>query len=149
MYRSSKSGKKHFVRRQSLITLNRYVYITHSTAQYLDVCADIAAPLGKVCSIVQANVNFYGTQFLSKSLTFVWCWLGTKRYHGDFSEAHHDMFEELAEYIDAGKIKCHLTQRLRLTAGGIKEAHRLIQSGKMIGKVALGISEDGEGQIFS
>jgi NADPH:quinone reductase-like Zn-dependent oxidoreductase len=59
------------------------------------------------------------------------------------------MLEELAEYIDAGKIKCHLTRRLRLTAEGIKEAHRLIESGKMIGKVALGVSENGVGQPFS
>ncbi len=107
------------------------------------------APLGKVCSIVQADVKFYGTQFLSKSLTFAWCWLGTKPYHGDKSEAHHDMLEELAEYIDAGKIKCHITQRLRLTAEGIKEAHRMIVSGRMMGKVALGTSEKGEGLAFS
>jgi NADPH:quinone reductase-like Zn-dependent oxidoreductase len=107
------------------------------------------APLGKVCSIVQADVRFYGTHFLSKSLTFAWCWLGTKPYHGDQSEAHHDMLEELAECIDAGKIKCHLTRRLKLTAEGIKEAHRLIESGKMIGKVALGVSENGVGQPFS
>ena len=129
--------------------LDRYIYITHSTAQYLDVCADIVAPLGKVCSIVQGDVRFYGTQFMSKSLTFVWCWLGSKTYHGDQSESHHDMLEELADYIDAGKIKSHLTRRLRLTAEGIKEAHRLIMSGKMIGKVALGRSENGEGQLFS
>ncbi len=115
----------------------------------MDVCADIVAPLGKVCSIVQADVNFYGTQFLSKSLTFAWCWLGSKPYHGDQSEAHHEMLEELAEYIDAGKIKCHLTRRLRLTAEGIKEAHRMIESGTMVGKVALGRSENGEGQAFS
>lgn len=113
------------------------------------MCADIVAPLGKVCSIVQADVNFYGTQFLSKSLTFAWCWLGSKPYHGDQSEAHHEILEELAEYIDAGKIKCHLTRRLRLTAEGIKEAHRMIESGTMVGKVALGRSENGEGQAFS
>lgn len=115
----------------------------------MDVCADIVAPLGKVCSIVQADVKFYGTQFLSKSLTFAWCWLGSKPYHGDQSEAHHDMLEELAIYIDAGKIKCHLTRRSRLTAEGIREAHRMIESGKMFGKVALGRLEEGEGQAFS
>lgn len=129
--------------------LDRYIYITHSTAQYMDVCAAIVAPLGKVCSIVQADVKFYGTQFMSKSLTFAWCWLGSKPYHGDQSEAHHNMLEKLAKNIDAGKINCHLTWRSRLTAEGIREAHRIIESGKMFGKVALGRSEKGGGQAFS
>ncbi|KAE8381968.1 chaperonin 10-like protein [Aspergillus bertholletiae] len=119
----------------------KYVFITHSTAQYLDVCSDIIAPLGKVCSIVQsADINMYGTQFMSKSLTFVWCWLGSKSYHGVESD-QGEMLEQLSALIDAGKIKCHLTRRLKLDLDGVKEAHRIVESGKAIGKVALGFSE--------
>ncbi|KAE8389654.1 hypothetical protein BDV23DRAFT_194313 [Aspergillus alliaceus] len=119
----------------------RYVYITHSTARYLGVCSDIIAPLGKVCSIVQsADMSMYGTQFMSKSLTFVWCWLGSRLYHG-VETNQGDMMEELSVLIDAGKIKCHLTKRLKLDLEGVKEAHRILESGKAIGKVALGVSE--------
>ncbi|PIG83023.1 quinone oxidoreductase [Aspergillus arachidicola] len=119
----------------------KYVYITHSTAQYLGVCSDIIAPLGKVCSIVQSSdINMYGTQFMSKSLTFVWCWLGSKMYHGVETD-QGEMLEELSALIDTGKIKCHLTRRLQLNLEGIKEAHRILESGKAIGKVGLGLSE--------
>ncbi|KAE8423473.1 hypothetical protein BDV36DRAFT_306007 [Aspergillus pseudocaelatus] len=119
----------------------KYVYITHSTTQYLGVCSDIIAPLGKVCSIVQsADMNMYGTQFMSKSLTFVWCWLGSRMYHGVKTD-QWEMLEELSTFIDAGKIKCHLTRRLQLNLEGIKEAHRILESGKAIGKVGLGLCE--------
>ncbi|KAE8406547.1 hypothetical protein BDV37DRAFT_280823 [Aspergillus pseudonomiae] len=115
----------------------KYVYITYSTSQYLGVCSDIIAPLGKVCSIVQSpDMNMYGTQFMSKSLTFVWCWLGSRMYHGVDTNQWKKL-EELSALIDAGKIKCHLTRRLQLDLEGIKEAHRILESGKAIGKTIL------------
>ncbi|GAB1210693.1 hypothetical protein APSETT445_009489 [Aspergillus pseudonomiae] len=121
----------------------KYVYITYSTSQYLGVCSEIIAPLGKVCSIVQsADMNMYGTQFMSKSLAFVWCWLGSRMYHG-LDTNQWKILEELSALIDAGKIKCHLTRRLQLDLEGIKEAHRILEAGKAIGKVGLGLSEGG------
>lgn len=59
------------------------------------------------------------------------------------------MLEELSGYVDAGKIKCHLTQRLKLTVAGLRKAHGLIESGKCIGKVSLGTDEEGEGEPFT
>lgn len=87
-------------------------------------------------------MNMYGTQFMSKSLTFVWCWLGSRLYHGVETD-QGEMLEELSALIDAGKIKCHLTRRLQLNLEGIKEAHKILESGKAIGKVGLGLSEGG------
>ena len=57
----------------------RYVFITHTpTSGYLEPAAKILAPFGKVCSIVQdKEMPMYGTEFMAKSLTFVWALLGT------------------------------------------------------------------------
>jgi len=33
----------------------KYIFITHSTTPYLKPCAEICAPFGKVCSIVQTK----------------------------------------------------------------------------------------------
>jgi NADPH:quinone reductase-like Zn-dependent oxidoreductase len=90
----------------------------------------------------------YGTKFLSKSLTFAWAWLGTRTFHNVDRAAHHIMLEELSEYIDSGKIKCHLTQRLKLNVDGLRKAHGMIESGKTIGKIALGVDEEGTGEAF-
>ncbi|TVY84068.1 Zinc-type alcohol dehydrogenase-like protein [Lachnellula suecica] len=126
----------------------KYIFILSSTEQYLSVASDICAPLGKICSIVQSSVNFYGTQFLSKSLTFAWCWLGSRGYHGYDQEAQHVMMEKLAEYIDEGKIHSTLTKRMKLTAKGLRTAHELIESRATIGKIGLGVDEEGEDQPF-
>ncbi|KAL7623908.1 hypothetical protein AAE478_005465 [Parahypoxylon ruwenzoriense] len=130
----------------------KYAYITSRTEQYIRPIGDILAPFGKVCSIVQAKFDMYGSQFMSKSLTFVWCWLGTGPYHhyeDDKQEKHHEWYEEAGRLLDQGTIKCHLTLRLRLTAEGIREAHRKMEEGRMIGKLALGVDEPGEGRAFT
>jgi zinc-binding alcohol dehydrogenase family protein len=129
----------------------KYAYITSRTEQYIKPIADVLAPFGKVCSIVQAKFDMYGTQFMSKSLTFVWCWLGTGAYHyyeNDAQEKHHQWYEELSKLLDEGTIKCHLMNRKKLTLEGIRDAHRLTEAGKGIGKTGLGIDEPGPGSPF-
>ncbi|OTB04188.1 hypothetical protein M426DRAFT_59082 [Hypoxylon sp. CI-4A] len=129
----------------------KYAYMTSRTEQYFFPICDILAPFGKMCSLVQAHFDQYGSQMMSKSLAFVWCWLGTGAYHhyyNDKEEKHHEWYEQLAKYIDDGTIKCHLMQRVRLTAEGIREVHRRLEEGKAVGKIALGIDEPGEGQPF-
>ncbi|KAI0143062.1 quinone oxidoreductase [Xylariaceae sp. FL1272] len=130
----------------------KYAYFTSRTEQYLQPIADILVPFGKTCSIVQAQFDMYGTEFMSKSLTFVWCWIGTGPYHHyehDKQEKHHEWYEELSRLLDEGVIKCHLKQRLRLTVEGITEGHRRLEEGKAVGKIALGVDEPGEGEPFS
>lgn len=129
----------------------KYAFITSRTEQYIQPIGEVLATFGKVCSIVQARFDMYGSQFMSKSLTFSWCWLCSGAYHGymnDDEEKHHEWFEELARKIDGGTVKCHLMQRIKLTLEGLKEAHRQIEGGKGIGKIALGLEEDGAGEAF-
>ncbi|KAF4962427.1 hypothetical protein FSARC_9499 [Fusarium sarcochroum] len=56
-----------------------YVYIVARTEQYTEAVAKIRASFGKVCTIIQADVSFYGTEFMSKSLTFSWIGWGLQR----------------------------------------------------------------------
>ncbi|KAI9693402.1 MAG: hypothetical protein M1820_009331 [Bogoriella megaspora] len=124
----------------------RYVLITHTpTAGYLEPAATIVEPMGKVCSIVQEREmdKMYGTEFMSKSLTYVWALVGTKPYYGVDVESHGRILEQLARWIDEGKIKCHLQQKLPLTADGLRRAHEIIEGGKAVGKVGVGIGVDG------
>lgn len=129
----------------------KYAFITSRTEQYFQPIGDILAPFGKVCSIVQAKFDMYGSQFMSKSLTFVWCWLGSGPYHhyyNDEPEKHHEWYEELADLLDDGKIKCHLKRRAKLTLENIRDAHGAIESGSMVGKYGLSTEEEGEGTPF-
>jgi zinc-binding alcohol dehydrogenase family protein len=117
----------------------KYVFITHTpTSGYLGPAAEICAPFGKVCSIVQdKEMPMYGTQFMAKSLTFVWALLGTKPYYGVEAESHGQILEKLSGLLDDGTVKCHCTQKLQLDEEGLRKAHEIIEGGKAIGKVAL------------
>ncbi|KAI1388701.1 quinone oxidoreductase [Hypoxylon trugodes] len=129
----------------------KYAYITSRTEQYLFPIAEVIAPFGKICSIVQAKFDMYGSQMMGKSLTFSWCWLASGAYHhyvNDQEEKHHDWYEQLGQYLGDGTIKCHLMQRLKATAEGIREAHRILDAGTAIGKMALGVDEPGLEEAF-
>ncbi|KAJ5300053.1 hypothetical protein PENANT_c085G05496 [Penicillium antarcticum] len=119
----------------------KYIFITHSTDQYMDTCAKVCAPFGKVCSIVQGQAKMYGTEFMAKSLSFIWCLIGTKPVYGTDVESHHRILEELGQLLNSGKIRCHLTRRLGLTLDGVREAHRSVESGGNIGKTGLSIGD--------
>ncbi|OJJ69756.1 hypothetical protein ASPBRDRAFT_131142 [Aspergillus brasiliensis CBS 101740] len=127
----------------------RYVYVVARTEQYIHLLGKICAPFAKVCSIVQAKFDLYGTEFMSKSMTFSWDWLGTAAYHRTNLENYQRIFEALARYVDEGKVKPNLSRRLKLNVAGLKEAHRLIESATTVGKIALGVDEPGEGAPFA
>lgn len=118
------------------------------TEQYIHVLGKICAPFAKVCSIVQAKFDLYGTEFMSKSMTFSWNWLGTAAYHRTKLENYQRAFEALAHYVDEGKLVPNLNKRLKLNVAGLKEAHRLIESATTVGKIALGVDEPGEALHF-
>ncbi|KAI2969135.1 hypothetical protein CBS147324_6107 [Aspergillus niger] len=126
----------------------KYVYVVARTEQYIHVLGKICAPFAKVCSIVQAKFDLYGTEFMSKSMTFSWNWLGTAAYHRTILENYQRAFEALAHYVDEGKLVPNLNKRLKLNVAGLKEAHRLIESATTVGKIALGVDEPGEALHF-
>ncbi|KAL8832887.1 MAG: hypothetical protein Q9170_004689 [Blastenia crenularia] len=120
----------------------KYIFITYNTDMYLTTCARICAPFGKVCSIVQGQVKMYGTEFMAKSLSFVWALLGTKPYYGLMLDSHGQILKELTEKVEKGEIKCTLKQTFPLTLEGLRKAHEIVESGGSIGKNALEMPEE-------
>lgn len=98
---------------------------------------------------MQADVRFYGTEFMSKSLAFSWDWVGSAGYHHTNLESYRTMMTALASLFEEGKLKLTLGKRLKLTLDGLKEAHRQIESKTTVGKIALGVDEEGEGVAFA
>lgn len=118
----------------------KYIFITHSTTTYLAPAAQICAPFGKVCSIVQTqDMAMYGTAFMAKSLTFVWELVGTKPWYQTEVATHGRILQELAQLVEKGEIQSHLQKEFRLDLEGLRQAHELIEEGKTIGKNALGV----------
>ncbi|KAF2766311.1 hypothetical protein EJ03DRAFT_330168 [Teratosphaeria nubilosa] len=113
--------------------------------QIKDLKLDVPiAPFGKVCSIVQdKEMPLYGTEWIAKSLTYVWCLLGTKPYYGVDVDSHGKILRDLARWVDEGLVKCHHTETLPLTVDGVRKAHREIEGGAVIGKLALSLEHAG------
>ncbi|KAI4122534.1 MAG: hypothetical protein LQ338_005765 [Usnochroma carphineum] len=122
----------------------KYIFITYNTDMYIETCAKICAPFGKVCSIVQGQAKMYGTEFMAKSLSFVWALLGTKPYYGIMPQSHGHILKELAEKVERAEIKCTLKQTFPLTLAGLRKAHEFVESGGSVGKNALGVPENGD-----
>jgi NADPH:quinone reductase len=56
---------------------------------------------------------------------------------GDMLEQHY-LLNELADMVDAGKIRTTLSERLELiTAVNLRQAHQKVERGSMMGKIAL------------
>jgi len=124
----------------------KYIFITHSTTPYIAPSAAICAPFGKVCTIVQSKeVPMYGTEFMAKSLSFIYCLLGTKPWYGVDVESHGKILRELAELLDKGEVQCHLKQKFNLDVAGLRKAHEAIEAGGSIGKNGLSV-DFGEGK---
>lgn len=128
----------------------KYIFITHSTTPYIEPAAKICAPFGKVCTIVQSEkVPMYGTEFMAKSLSFIYCLLGTKPVYGVDVESHGMILRELAGLLETGEVQCHLQQKFRLNVEGMRKAHEKVEGGGSIGKNALSINFGEGGAPFT
>lgn len=118
----------------------KYVFLTHSTEQYLAPATELCAPFGTICSVVQTRqFPQYSTPMMAKSLTFVWELLGTKPWFGVEVGSHGRMLRELAALLEKGEVECHLRESLALDVQGLREAHARIEGGGSVGKVGLGV----------
>jgi NADPH:quinone reductase-like Zn-dependent oxidoreductase len=104
--------------------------------------AEIIAPQGKICTIVglkdnePVNMNL----FMRKSVGFFFELMFTRPvFQTADMQAQHELLTEAAQLVDAGVLRTTLTERFgSLTAANLRRAHARIESGSMIGKLALG-----------
>ncbi len=74
----------------------------------------------------------------SKSLTWHWELMFTRSLFEPESTRQREILDEVARLVDAGRIRTTLTTTLdRLSAESLSEAHRMVESGGIVGKVVL------------
>lgn len=118
-----------------------YIYCTSSTEQYIAEMADVVAPQGKICLIVEtkggAPVNI--SLFQGKSVTLAWELMFTRPlFQTADMRAQHDLLAEAAGLFDAGVLRGTLTERFGpLSADSLRRAHARLETGAMIGKLVL------------
>ena len=116
-----------------------YIFNCADTDRYWDVMADLIAPQGKICTIVENQGPLNQQLMKLKSVTHVWELMFTrpKFQTADMIE-QHKLLDRIARWIDGGRIKTILRETLEpITAENLRKAHARLESGTMIGKLVV------------
>ncbi|WP_034916927.1 zinc-binding alcohol dehydrogenase family protein [Erwinia sp. 9145] len=110
----------------------------NDSATYVTQIADVLRAEGQF-ALIDDPVNLDIGPFKSKSISIHWELMYTRPiYTTRTIERQHALLRRVAELVDAGDIKHTLTTRIDgMDAAALKEAHRLVEAGNMIGKVVL------------
>ena len=106
---------------------------------YWETAADIIKPQGHIVSITGSSKPLNLDLLKMKSVTFSWELMYTRSmFTTDDIEKQHHILNELADLLDEEVLKTTLTTTLDgFTVENLKEAHRMQETGKTIGKTVI------------
>jgi NADPH2:quinone reductase len=114
-----------------------YVFTPH-TAGNIESFAEIMNPFGEIVAIDEPE----GLELLplkTKSIAFHWELMFTRSLFEtpDMIEQKH-LLARVAALVDDGRIRSTVSERIAdFSAAGIRQAHKLVESGRMTGKVVV------------
>ena len=132
---------KNFSEQLSLLGLKNIKYVaslTH-TENHFEQIAEIIAPQGKLCLIDDPAEPLNLALLKWKSVSVHWEFMFTRSlYETDDILKQHELLQSVADLVDNGKIRSTANKSLgAINLENLKEAHRLIETGKSIGKIVL------------
>lgn len=116
-----------------------YVLNCNSTDAYLPAMAQLIRPFGKICCLASHEKPLDLNPLKNKSAAFAWEFMFTRPlFQTQDMVTHHHILDRLAKLVDQGPIRSTLTEsRGPLTVESLRAAHERLESGRMIGKLAL------------
>ena len=116
-----------------------YIFNVADTVGHWDAMAELIAPQGMICSIVEFDSGIDLSKIQGKSVGFVWELMFTRSiYKTQDMYKQGDILKRVANLIDSGRIQSTLTKEINgFNAESLKQGHRLMESGAMIGKLAI------------
>lgn len=120
------------------------IFSLYRTDAYWEQIADIIAPQGKVCAIMDHMSPVDLNQLKSKSITFVWESMFTRPIFQTQDLAKQgEWLKQLAAWVDQGYIRTTMQEELHpINAKNLRKAHQQIESGKTVGKIVLSRFEE-------
>ena len=110
-----------------------------SPEPYWSQYGDLVAPHGKVGILTTLQSPLDMNVLKNKSASVHWEFMFTRAMFGTADMVRqHEILARVAQLIDAGGLESTVTRTLQpINAHNLREAHRLIESGSTIGKIAL------------
>lgn len=98
--------------------------------------ADLIAPQGSICCVVNTTEDVDLNLLKNKSVSFHWELMFTRSMHQtDDMITQHKILEEVKKLVEADRIRSTLNRKFEgLSAETLKKVHRLQESGKSVGK---------------
>lgn len=113
-----------------------YLFSPHSAGN-IETYAEIVRPFGEITAIDEPE----GLELVTlkqKSIAWHWELMFTRSLYGYDMEYQQKLLNTVAELVDAGTLRSTVTSAIdEFSAAGIREAHRQVESGRMIGKVVI------------
>lgn len=109
------------------------------TDAYWDAMADLVAPQGTLCTIVDHKGPLNHAVLKMKSVTHAWEFMFTRpKYRTTDMVEQHRLLTRVAGWIDEGTVKQIVGDRLSpISASTLRQAHAKLESGTMIGKLVV------------
>jgi len=106
---------------------------------YWETATEIIKAQGHIVSITGSSKPLNLDLLKTKSVSFSWELMYTRSmYTTDDMDRQHQILNEIAGLLDAGALKTTLTTSLKgFTVDNLKEAHKMQESGKTIGKTVI------------
>jgi NADPH:quinone reductase len=116
-----------------------YIFCLNQTDEHWKGMAEAIAPQGRICSIVETSQPVDLGLLKDKSASFAWEFMFTRAKYGtpDMQEQQH-ILQQVARLVDDGVFHSTESERLSpINADNLREAHRQLEAGSMIGKLVL------------
>ncbi|QBJ63700.1 zinc-binding alcohol dehydrogenase family protein [Pseudoalteromonas sp. DL-6] len=116
-----------------------YIFNTADTVGHWDAMAELIAPQGMICSIVEFDGGVDLSKLQGKSAGFVWELMFTRSlFNTPDIEKQGEILQQVANLVDAGRIRTTLNETLTgFNAETLRAAHEKIESGTAIGKTSI------------
>ncbi len=116
-----------------------YVLCLNHTDGHWAAMAELVAPQGHICSVVETTEPVDLGLLMSKAASFSWELMFTRSMFGtpDMIEQHH-LLNEVSRLVDAGTVRTTSAQvGGPINAASLREGHTQVETGSTIGKIVL------------
>lgn len=117
----------------------RFIAQYADTAMHWDAMCELVAPQGRIGTIVETDVTLNVSALQGKSAALMWELMFTRSMFNTADMARQGaILARMARLVDDGIVATTQTRELAgLSADTFKEAHRIIETGQMIGKLVI------------
>ncbi|WP_372720103.1 zinc-binding alcohol dehydrogenase family protein [Novipirellula sp.] len=116
-----------------------YIALFNDTDGHWDAATDLIRPQGTIVTIVENKGPLRQDVMKAKSAKHAWEFMFTRSmFHTHDMDQQHRLLNQIAEWVDQGLLRSTVNRVISpISADNLRAAHRLIETGRSIGKTVL------------